>query len=118
MEDKKCPQCGEIMKITVDGSALNYECQKCGFGIATTLAEGICWDANDYSIFLLENTNVTTNKIKVVSKLSGLNYLKSKELLLNGGFLTKNSAVETKRRVDILKESEINFTISPKFDYK
>ena len=84
MENKICPNCGEEMKTTIDGSALNHKCPKCGYGEATTIAEGIEWDPREYEILVLVNEQVDINQIKAISSISCLNFIESKNLLLNG----------------------------------
>jgi len=117
MENKICPHCGKEMVPMVDGSALNYDCKYCGYSEATTLAEGIEWDATTYQLNVLAINNPTIDQIKVLSKLTGKNFLDSKNSAKKGDIVLKGMAVEIKRIKDILSSNNIHFCISPEFPY-
>ncbi len=115
--DKKCPNCGKEMKVTIAGSAKNYECESCEYAYATTIAEGIEWDAKEYTIVLEKNEDASADQIKVISSLSALNFLKSKEILLEGGAFMKGRATEIKKVIALLQQESIQFRITPEFLY-
>ena len=117
MENKKCPNCENELIETIAGSSLNYECKHCGYAYSTTIATGIEWDFNDYIITIEKNTSVDINQIKTVSKISTLNFIESKKILLNGGTLDKGSAIIVKTKIDKLKEANIKFNVTPNFKY-
>lgn len=115
--ENKCPNCGKEMKIVVEGSAKNFKCEHCGYSYATTIAKGIEWDTNDYSIILEKNSNVLLSQIKIVSSLSSFNFIKSKALLLEGGLLTTAKATIIKQMIGKLKDEGIKFKVMPEFKY-
>lgn len=115
--ENKCPNCGKEMKVIVEGSAKNFKCEYCGYSYATTIAEGIEWDANDYSIILEKNSNVSLSQIKTVSSVSAFNFIESKKLLLDGGPLTTARATIIKRKIDKLNNEGIKFKVTPEFKY-
>ena len=117
MENKKCPICGKEMITKIDGSALNYDCPNCGYGEATTIAEGIEWDCQEYSIFIEKMDDVKIKQIKCVAKNTGLNYIQSKKMLLEGGLYIKDKAIIIKQRLEELKKIKIKYIISPDFPY-
>ena len=117
MENKLCPHCGKEMIVTRDGSALNYECKYCGYGEATTIADGIEWDATDYhmSIIAIESPNM--DQVKIISKLTGKNFVESKRSLIKGDIVFKGLALEIKDIKESLENNNVQFAISPKYPY-
>ncbi len=115
--ENKCPNCGREMKVIIEGSAKNLKCKYCGYSYATTIAEGIEWDANNYSIILEKNETVSLNEIKTVSSLSSFNFIESKKLLLEGGFLTEGRATTIKEKIVKLENEGIKFKVTPEFRY-
>ena len=113
----KCPICGRDMIKIVDGSALNFKCNNCGYGEATTIAEGIEWDSKEYEINIIIGNDVTIEKIKALSKISSLNYFECKSILLQGGLLTKGRAIEIRDKIKMLEKNDINYSITPEYSY-
>lgn len=110
-----CPECGAEMIPTYSKPALNYTCPKCGNSIATTLWETIDLDMTNYEIIILPNTSHITDNIKLVSKLTGENYIKSKELLTTGFSLFKGRAVEIKQIISKLDRTTLKYVIKPNY---
>ena len=119
MENNKylCPECGEIMNETYDKPALNLTCPKCGNKIATTRWEPIDLDSTEYEIIISKGNEESMENIKLISKISGENYIKSKELLSNGFSYIKGSAIEVMNKKKILDDNHIKYTINPKYPY-
>lgn len=113
--ENKCPNCGKELKVVVDGSAKNFKCDFCGYSYATTIAEGIEWDSKDYTIVLEKNVNPSISQIRTISPVSTLNFIESKKLLLDGGFLTSGRAITIKEVIEKLNDEKIKFKIT--FDY-
>ncbi len=89
MENKKCPICGKIMRCEINNSAINYYCDACEYSEASTYYDPKIWDISEYSIILKPQNNINLDQIKLISHLSGLNFISSKKLLNCGGFLCK-----------------------------
>lgn len=119
MEENKyfCPKCGQEMVERYEKPALNLVCPKCGCQIATSRWEEIDLDDNDYEIILKATINPKINALKIVSKLTGLNFLSTKKLLEKGGKLLKGKAHEIKDKRDLLVKEKIEFEIVPFFPY-
>lgn len=44
----KCPQCGGVMDLKIEGVCLSWKCRECDYGISTT-ADKLCfWDGDKY----------------------------------------------------------------------
>lgn len=119
MEENKCicPECDSEMMAVYEKPALNLTCPKCGCKIATTKWEDIDLDDATYRIFLKPNRSPNTESIKIISKITGLNFIDSKQLLENGGLLFEEKAVEIKRQKTNLDLNNIKYTIEPTFPY-
>lgn len=119
MEENKytCPECGSEMTAVYEKPALNLTCPKCGCKIATTRWEDIDLDDATYRIFLKSNRSPSTESIKIISKITGLNFINSKKLLENGGLLFEEKAVDIKRQKTNLDLNNIKYTIEPMFPY-
>ena len=119
MEENKyiCPKCGAEMTAIYEKPALNLSCPKCGCEIATTKWDDIDLDDTDYEIILKAVESPTMDEIKIVSKMTGFNFIKSKSLMNNGGVLLKAKATEINANREILKKANIQFEIYPLFPY-
>ncbi len=117
MVNKKCPNCGYELYETVVGLSLSCKCERCGYAYCTTIAEGIEWDSKDYTIVIQKDNLATLNQIKIISSVSSLNFLESKNVLLNGGTLLKDCAFNIKSKIDNLNVANIKFNVSPEFKY-
>ena len=119
MENNKylCPECGEIMNETYDKPALNLICPKCGNKIATTRWDPIDLDSTVYEITVLKGNAESTENVKLVSKIMGENYIKSKMLLSTGFLCFKGNAVEVQNKKKILDDNNIKYIINPKYPY-
>lgn len=118
MESKKCPNCGKELKIIKEGSSLIYECDSCDYSEATTIAEGIGWDSNKFEVKLIPNHNCELNQIKLLSKITGKNFIQSKYLLTNGGTILKDRPSVLVDYLTDFKKAKITFVIEPEFPYE
>lgn len=118
MENNKCPNCGNELKITKSGSLMSVECSFCNYSFATTCSEGIEWDDSNYKIIIKEANDTNIENIKVISNITSLNFLESKKLLINGGDLFEGKAFEIEDKINTLNKNKINFYTLPNFPYK
>ena len=100
-----------------DKPALNLVCPKCGCKIATTRWEKIDLDETEYEIFLVPETNPKMEQLKIISKITGDNYIHSKELIIEGSSIFKGKALEVKSITSLLESCFINYKITPDFPY-
>lgn len=119
MEENKyiCPKCGTEMIAVYEKPALNLTCPKCGCKIATTKWEDIDLDDTDYEIVLKTSINYSMEQIKLISKLTGKNFIASKKLIENGGVLLTAKAIELRDIMKTLDEIGIGYLVSPEFPY-
>ena len=119
MENNKyiCPKCGGEMNAIYVKPALNLTCPKCGCKVATTKWEDIDLDFTEYEIILKPTLSPSIEQIKLVSEYTGLNFINSKALLVNGGQLLKDRAVKIKEKRVALDDNCVDCVILPKFPY-
>ena len=116
----KCEKCGAEMLNQSKGPYIHFVCPKCGKSYATydyTKDDPIKFDENIYSVKSINN-KTSMNVLKIMSKVSGQNYVKCKELIDYNGVIFSGKARDI---IDLLKElkaNDIQFEISPMFNYK
>lgn len=95
-----------------------WSCPNCGWGIVTTYFDEIYQDIKVYSIFIKSITDIDKNKIKLISKMAGVNYIEAKQMLNKGNVcILKAKAVNIKIAIEKLKIENIPFEVTPKFNY-
>ncbi len=112
-----CPRCGAEMFGTYEKPALNLTCPKCGCKIATTKWDDIDLDNTVYIVSIVKCDNPNIEQIKLVSKITGQNFFKSKEIIINGEEIFRGKALDI---IDFKKQLNINcleIKIVPQFNY-
>ena len=119
MEENKyvCPKCGAEMIAVYEKPALNLTCPECGCQIASTKWEDIDLDDTDYEIIVKSVVSPSIVQIKLVSNLTGQNFIYSKKLLEKGGPLCRVRAVDMKGIMSSLGNCNIEYMILPEFPY-
>ena len=119
MEENKylCPDCGAEMVAVYEKPALNLTCPKCGCKIATTMWEDIDLDDTCYQISLKQIANPSIDYVKYISRMTGLNFINSKNLLEKGGLFYKGKAIGVKDKKMSLDTMGIPYEITPSFPY-
>ena len=116
----KCEKCGTEMLNQSKGPYIHYVCPKCGNAYATydyTKDDPIKFDENTYFVKSVNN-KTSTEVLKIVSKISGQNYVKCKELIDNNDVICSGKARDIINSLKELKEKNIQIEISPTFKYK
>ena len=124
-----CEKCGEQMISTNSEHTIGMTCPKCGWGWVTSYFDPIATDDTDYSIFIKANNPAIPSTIKLISDITGVNFLQAKKLLCSGNdelvYKAKNESASTMykaQRVQAvakkLKEADIAFTITPDFPFE
>lgn len=99
-------------------SEQGWSCPACGWGVRTTYIDEIYQDITEYSIFIQKVTNITQKKIKVISKIAGVNYLGAKRILENDDIcILKAKAIDIKTAICELESANIPFEVRPEFKY-
>lgn len=109
-----CENCGEELIFQKHTSEIVWECLKCGWAIATTYLDPIHEDDTTYSILLHSTSDITKEKLKIVSRIVRCNFIKAKSLLLQEGVvLVEDKAIKIKEVAALLKECKVEFEITP-----
>lgn len=113
-----CEKCKTDMLHVCENSVQGWSCPTCGWGILTTHIDKIYQDITEYSIHIKKTTDIDKNKIKLISKITGVNYREAKEILDEGDIcILKSKAPKVKEVRDKLIEADILFEIEPAFNY-
>ena len=113
-----CEKCNLEMEYFRKGSSCGWTCPKCGDGIVTSYQEPWSNDFVRYTVSLVAKPSPSTDMIKTVAKVSGINSVRAKYLLVNGGLLIEDSASKIIKLLSILSENNISYTVSPEFPYE
>ena len=117
MANRKCPKCETKMKFIKEQFSIAWVCPKCGYGEATTTTEPIYEDNNTYSVILDQNDENNIDIIKTLSKITGLNFMQTKELIKNPKIIFSGKAYELIEKKKELDKGKVNYRIEPKFPY-
>ena len=113
----KCLECGcEMINETREQEIL-LRCPNCGLRAVTTCMPPILDDPKKYSIIIEPGNELQTDKLKLISKLSGKNILKSREILMEGGILITDLAPAVKEISEKLNSMGVVYRIDPDFPY-
>jgi len=116
-----CPTCGHDVLNEIEGSCLTCRCPSCGWEVATTsptLFPPILQDETSYEVLVLKNLSPSRAHYKLLSRLSGKNYLELKELLAGGELsLFKGRAPKVLLLKTELERGKVAFRINPEFNY-
>ena len=109
-----CEKCKTNMIHVCENSVQGWSCPVCGWGTLTTYIDKIHQDMTEYSICTKSITNIDKDKIKVISKIAGVNYIVAKQMLEKEGIcILKAKAVDIKKAICELENVNIPFEVIP-----
>lgn len=119
-ESENCQKCGQKAVRRIAGSCQGYFCESCNEWLfVTTYIEPIKADIKDYKIILQKGDFSNKEQIKLISTVSGINFLQARELLKNEGVkIFEGQAVEVREFSQQLKRLKIEHEIVPDFPYE
>ena len=113
-----CEKCKTNMIHVCENSVQGWSCPVCGWGTLRTYIDKIHLDMREYSICTKSITNIDKDKIKVISKIAGVNYIVAKQMLEKEGIcILKAKAVDIKKAICELENVNIPFEVIPEFNY-
>lgn len=113
-----CEKCMREMYWTIEGATQGWRCPDCGWSIITTYIDPIYSDVTEYSLYVRNVLKIDREKIKLVAKTAGVNFIIAKQMLEeNNVCILKAKAPEIKAAVVKLRELGVDFNISPTFRY-
>ncbi len=93
-------------------------CKKCDWSLVTTYIPKIKMDTTIYSINLIEADLKNIEQIKAISKVSGMNYLDTRNLLQQKNkTIYEGEAMKILKVKDILDSVGVKYSIVPEFGY-
>lgn len=114
-----CEKCGTKLVGFIEGDCYGSKCPKCNVTKAVTSIYPILTaDKVIYKIKLLDNNKIDYSNLKSLSRITGLNFSDSKELLLNGGVLFEDNAIIIREKLQCLDETNLKYIVCPNFPYK
>lgn len=110
-----CEKCKTKMIHVRENSVQGWSCPVCGWGILTTYIDKIHQDMTEYSICIKSVANIDKDRIKVISRIAGVNYLVAKQMLEKEGVcILKARAIDIKKAICELENANISFEVTPK----
>lgn len=119
MEENKylCPECGTEMIENYEKPSLLLYCPKCGCKLATTRWDAIDLDETNYELLLEKIESPSIESIKIISSLTGQNFIETRTNLINGNVSFIGCALEIMEKKKICDDNNIKYFISPAFPY-
>ena len=116
----KCPVCGSELNLFLKGSTVGVICPCCDYSVVTTRTEPIYEDETIYTILLEAGNTCDRPRLKLISKLAGVNYLRAKEMIASAPVVLVEGELayiilEMKKELDACG---IKYSISPEFCYE
>lgn len=113
-----CEKCKSNMIYVQENSVQGWSCPVCGRGTLTTYIDKTHQDMTEYSIFTKSIENINKDKIKVISRIAGVNYIAAKQILEKEGIcILKAKAIDIKNAMYELENVNIPFEVTPEFNY-
>ena len=113
-----CENCNSNLIRFEKESVQGWECPICGWNILTTDVGEIYTDTTEYSIFIIETKLINKEKIKVISEICNVNFIRAKQILNEKEIcLVKEKAPKIKNIIQLLQNVEIKYIIYPYFKY-
>ena len=116
----KCNNCGTKMINKSKGPYIHFVCPSCGNAITSydyTRDDPIKFDEAVYGVKLTDKV-ISAKTLKLVSKISGLNYLQCKKNIENGDIAFSGKAIDIIEYLKTLKDNNVAFEMSPNFIYE
>ena len=114
----KCDECDIDLVYCQQESTITWTCPACGWDLVTTYISPIYQDINKYEIFLLKNISPKVDQLRVIARISGLNFIEAKKLLgSDEAFLFEGKAADVLPIKTQLEQEEIGFRIVPEYNY-
>lgn len=113
-----CPECGEVLTETIEGSSQTFKCESCGWNIARSWTEPINEDETVYRMEIIPGQSADKAKLSLISKIAGCNFITAKELIEDGCTeLVSCRAPEMKTHLENMQSVDMEFNIEPEFPY-
>lgn len=113
-----CEKCGSEMIPVDENKPIGMVCPNCGFGFVTSYIDPIFEDENVYAITLEAGNTCNNSNLKIISKITGENYIHAKKLITSAPVvITKGDALDILSVRKKLDENGIKYSVSPKFPY-
>ncbi len=114
----QCGQCRTQMETFREENVQGCRCPKCGWEIVTTYIDEIYLDTTEYQVNIKCNQNVGAEKIKALSDVAGVNFIRARKILLEGGICVKKGlALEIRKALQALDEAEVDYEVKPEFKW-
>ena len=113
-----CEKCHTEMIAMNEDNVGEVICPKCGWNIVATKINDIMLDTKMYQLYALKNENINMSQIRILSKISGENFICIKRNVTKNKMLIMNArAAKIKDALKMLKKEKIEFEVVPDFKY-
>lgn len=113
-----CPECGNELIAFKEGSSVGVRCPKCDYSIVTTFSDPVYEDDENYSVILDEGNTCSEVNIRIISKLTGKNFLEARELIKKAPVtMFAGKAYELSGIKQILAQGDIHYRIETEYPY-
>jgi DNA-directed RNA polymerase subunit RPC12/RpoP len=117
-ESFSCPRCGNQTEKINKGRAIGTGCPQCGWSVVTTYTHPIDQDVELYEVGIRRMDHPNENQIKIISNLSGINFLQARKKIKEGGsILFQINARQTFSIKAMLVDTGLSPIINPDFKW-
>ena len=101
-----CKKSHTEMTVMQEDNVSGLICPKCGWNIVTTKIDDIMLDTQLYQLYILKNEHINRNQIRILSKISGMNYICIKQNIVtrNKTLLISDRAFKIKAIKEMLEK--------------
>lgn len=116
--NRVCEECGSPLEVRAEGSTQGLYCTKCDWAVVTTGMPEIRRDTAIYEVFVTGGNFKDEQQVKVISEVSGENFLAARKLLqMPGKTVFRGRAAKVVEVRDALEKAGIHYKIEPMFKY-
>lgn len=115
---RKCQRCGSDIEFLRKGNSQGMFCKNCDWSLVTSYIPKIKTDTTVYSIYIIEADLRNIEQLKTISKVSGMNYLDTRNLLLQENKkIYEGQAIKIMEIKKALDTVGVKYCITPEFTY-
>lgn len=120
MQNTVCPKCGGDLEFRQKKNVQGFYCKRCDWAVVTTYISQADLDETIYTIRIVTANRHDPKQIRILSEISGLNFITIKKRLTNENYpvIFQGKATQVIQVRNKLTAAGLVFEISPSFPYQ
>ncbi|TKI57237.1 hypothetical protein E8L90_18225 [Brevibacillus antibioticus] len=113
-----CEKCGAVLQKLQGDSTIGMICPNCFWSVVSTRISPILLDETDFHVYLKNGNPKDSKHIKVVSKISGKNFLSTRATLMQAEpLIFIGKATQVSEIKELLDTNQLIYNIRPDWPY-